>query len=134
MESWKLALVSLVLVGCSASPEAKLGQSEAVALVWRELGARSEPPPIYWIDAPDPQCTLPDGQQRRAFRAADGECHGGFFDGHAIALMWNGSYASSALAHELIHAWMLQDMQLEDGDHTRPEWKRVPELNAMLRD
>jgi hypothetical protein len=123
------ALLVLSLVGCAPAPAERPRQTEATAIVWAgRFGGVGQAPPIEW--RPD-ECG--DGK-RRGF-TWEGKCYVGLYlRDDRILLGWEGSFADSAFAHEMMHALQWQ-RGVEDPSHARAgDWALVAAADQALRD
>lgn len=126
------ALLLLVLAGCRNYDAEMPRQDEAQAIVWFEVLRAHEvpgcvPPRILWGD----DCVTRDGKP-----GADdgwGRCVAGFCiisRPSVKRLVWLGSFAESAYAHEHVHAWHWC-RGIEDPGHKRVDWKTVEPMARM---
>ena len=117
-----------------ADPEVSRGaeEEEARRLVWDELlGADTAPPEVVWWYE-----TCPSAPDDPRTAVVIGEtCYSGLFRERMwrADVAWRGSYARSAYAHELLHAWQAA-RGIHDPDHRDPEWLEVPRIDAALAD
>lgn len=137
-----LAVLLALLSGCSAllgllpgDDVEKVGQAEAVDLVWTAYGGSGAPPTVLWVDRLD--CDL--GYAGRRGFVVLGHCADGItiLPSH-ISCAWNpgDDLAHTALAHEMFHAAQMRRGVLDPG-HSGPEWKAggiVPRTERALRE
>jgi hypothetical protein len=127
----------LLLIGCRYELPENLPENlpveplshatEAAAFVWGVYKEGGEAPPVIWIGG---ACITGDDPGWRS------GCVTGTYlrvRDEAFVIPTNGSQvASTALAHELMHAHLLNQTGDVDHDHTREEWSLLPEINIQL--
>jgi hypothetical protein len=111
----RLIALCALLVGCGddwlaiegADLTPKPNQERAVSLVWHDAYGMSTdfPSEIRWTNE---------------LFEDDGAVIGGHYDGRGIILMWEGSFSSSLLSHEMCHARQRVATGDADGSHNSP--------------
>jgi hypothetical protein len=137
-----LAWVLLLwLTGCAAglgSFRPRVGQEQAVHVVWAEAFGRTDRPPLVrWLEGSALVCDcVEDGQRGFYIPAADEgkpqfQCRTGFtWSPLEVLVAWHGeeSFALTALAHELLHAALLREGVVFERHHDRPDF--FPRIDA----
>lgn len=129
----RLVLLGLVLAGCDAIAIGhgefthKANQENAIALIWHDVyGQSGNPPSVRWVDGNQLNCRRSDWPlESRGFMVAGVHCVDGFtWSSHVISVSWQqyrGSYANTALAHEMMHAAQFRNNDY-DILHTGEVW------------
>lgn len=115
------------------------GAEQAVHIVWAETYGRLDRPPLVrWVQGKALSCTDPASGRPGFLQAELGDdlteparavCHEGFTWSPTevlVAYHDERSFSETALAHELMHALMLRQFQV-DPHHRGPEWKALEE-------
>lgn len=136
---WTVVIIGLV--GCQTPNYSGLEmvrQSEAVSIVWFDVFAQTdEPPMIRWVVGADLDCIDPNsGEPGFMVRLIDGRaCREGYtLSGDEVYVAWSGrySYSGTAMAHELMHAVQLR-RNTADPYHLEPGvWELVDYANSVL--
>lgn len=142
-------VLGLVLSGCAhvvGTVVPRVGQEQAVWIVWREAYGRTDrPPKVIWMEGSDLDCTDPQSG-KLGFTIVDidtttGEapvrCREGFTWGPTeVLIAWHGTeltFAETPLAHEFLHALLLRQGVLFEVHHTRPDfYPRIDAANQLL--
>lgn len=110
---------------------------DALKIVWYGYYKEKGPPPtMIWKNE---VCTDPAKAEKAKgipLIMYQGKCYYGltFTDEWIIWIAWEGSFSTSAFAHELMHAHM-HHLGLEDPDHKMLEyWNQIDGINKLLRD
>lgn len=135
--------------GCATFGRAtapRVGQEQAVDIVWHEVYGRTDRPPlIRWKEGGELSCT--DSQSGKpGFPVLDidpgnpdgevvGHCREGFtWSPLEVLVAWHGelSFSETALAHELLHVALLR-RGIFLGHHRRPDFQpAIDRANAAL--
>ena len=100
------------------------GQESAVWIVWHTYGREDLPPTVRWVEGASLNCTAETG--RPGWQTPVG-CREGFtWTAGNVSVAWRPDdfFATTALAHEMMHASLIRRFGLLGGDpdHRRPEW------------
>jgi len=135
---FRTMLVALALAsGCvSAPPDPPTAeeQERAFSAVWDGIyNASQYPRPLVHFDKPD--CV--DEYGNAGIQVSSGACLLGWNGQHDIHIYWTGEWSTSAFAHELFHAYIvdttpayLQSVVAGDPQHKDPRWYSIVHLQA----
>jgi hypothetical protein len=111
----------------------RVGQEQAVWIIWRETYGRQERPPVIrWVEPTQQTCTDPNsGKGGFPQFNSKGEqvCREGItLSPLEVVASWHGedSIAETVAGHELWHVVLLR-MGIIDDDHLRDDWRTVEE-------
>lgn len=147
-----LAVTVALLQGCatfgSSTVPPRVGQEQAVWVVWRFYERYDIPPTIRWREGAQLTCEDPQSHKRGFVIAtledpgfgADGgvlQCREGLtWSPLEVLVAWHGelSFSETALAHELLHAVLLRQ-GIWTSHHERPDFfSRVEAANNLLKE
>lgn len=121
----RLVLALVLLSGCARFPVGPLlpfpspvreGQEQAAWIVWHSYGREDLPPSVRWVEGAALTCTASTG--RPGWETPVG-CREGFtWTGSNVSVAWRSDdfFATTALAHEMAHCWLLRTRGLLGGD------------------
>jgi hypothetical protein len=128
-----LILCLALATGCAAQiadPPSAEEQEHAFKMVWDGIyNASQYPRPVVHFDKPN--CT--DDYGNLGIRPpSGGPCLLGWNGQHEIHIYWTGDWSTSAFAHELFHAYIvdttapwLQSVVAGDPQHKDPRWYSI---------
>ena len=115
-------LLATLTAGCSAPPPSRDETARIEHIVWDELlQAPGSPPPFEWVADGGP-----------CLDSVKDMCADGMYDGTVAFAVWKGTIPATALAHELIHAWLLASTGDGDREHKTGAWYREAKINQVL--
>jgi hypothetical protein len=125
-------VLAIFLFGCGPPCElSRATEQDATRIVWREVYGRREDPPLVLWRTEQYEVTTRSRHREGPFQLrVDGSFWGAKY---AAVVVWKGTFAGSAFAHELLHAH-LHLKGIEDFDHEAAEWGTLlPRAEAALR-
>jgi hypothetical protein len=130
-----LFLGGCATVGTSTIPRVgpRVGQEQAVYIIWTEVYGRTDRPPlIRWAEGDQLTCTDPSSG-KGGFPQWDGHGEQVCREGITMSPLecvasWHGedSFGETVMAHEMWHV-ALARMLIVDDDHLRDDWHTVDE-------
>jgi hypothetical protein len=126
-------ILILALAGCSVAVEStakcvNIEHADAVSFIWNDMLGMDAPPCVSWVDGQ--QCkdlALPAIQVGNVCAA------GTYSNGNVVIVRSSmSSVVNTALAHELMHAFLELVTGDSDHSHARREWIMIPVINDEL--
>jgi hypothetical protein len=139
--------LGVFLSSCASTTTAqRVGQEQAVWIVWHDVyGRQDRPPLVRWVEGDALDCINPKNQ-RPGFTIVDADlttgespirCRGGLtWSPFEVRIAWVGdevSIAETTLAHEFLHAKLLRLGFWLENHHERPDfYPTVEAANAAV--
>lgn len=130
-------VIGLLLSSCATvgSVVPRVGQEQAVHIIWVEVYGRTDRPPLVrWYTGDQLTCTDPDSGKPGIQMGA--ECREGWtWSPVEVLVSYHGetSLSETALAHEFLHALLLREGVWLESHHDRPDfYPRIDVANAAI--